>query len=112
MKNKGASPIIPILVIAILAIGGFVFFGKKDAGKMVAEEKKVPAPQGIAVGEQNGAQPALAVPTGNPDDVIAAISASLDAEIVAADASADADFVNSDTDAINSYADAYDTTNF
>ncbi len=112
MKNKGASPIIPILVIAILAVGGFVFFGKKDDGKMVAEEKKVPAPQGIAVGEPNPAQPKTAVPTGNPDDAIAAISAALDAEIVAADASADADFVTADADAINSYTDAYDTNNF
>jgi hypothetical protein len=110
MKQKGASPIIPILVIAILAIGGYLYFGKKDGGMMVKNEPG--SQQGIAVGEPNPAQPKPAIVTGNPDDVIAAIGASLDEEIVAADASTDADFVNSDTDAINSYADAYDTTNF
>ena len=111
MNQKGASLIIPILVIAIIAVGALVLFGKNNGGTMPEVAKKT-VQNSIAVGEQNPAQSKSVVPTGNPDETIAAISASLDEETTVADASADADAVTSDTDAINSYANAYDATNF
>jgi hypothetical protein len=106
MTQKGASPIVPILLIAIIAVGGYLYM-KKDAGQ---DEKKPESTQGIAVGEPTP-QP-VPPPSGNPDDVVAAILVSAGEEAAASDASGDAEFVESDTEAINSYADAYDTTDF
>jgi hypothetical protein len=108
MNQKGAGPIVPILVIALLAIGVFVFMGKKDTGKMV-KDTPTPAPQGIAVGEPNPAQPKSAE---TPDAVVDAILSDLASEANTADASADADAIQADTEAINSYGNVYDATSF
>ncbi len=108
MTQKGAGLIIPILVVAILAVGALVFLGKKDAP--VAKQPAPTAPQqGIAVGEPNPAQPK---PAETPDAVVDAILVDATAEAAAADASADADLIQSDTNAINSYGNAYDATSF
>jgi hypothetical protein len=108
MTQKGAGLIIPILVVAILAVGALVFLGKKDAP--VAKAPAPSAPQGIAVGEPNPAQPVT--PAETPDAVVDAILVDATAEAATADASADADLIQTDTNAINSYGNAYDATSF
>ncbi len=109
MYQKGSSPIIPILIVAILLIGGVVLFGKKDDGSMAEkqENKEVaPAP------EQPAPAPVAQAASDDPDTIVADIFLSASEEATASDASADAELIMNDTAEINSYADAYDTTSF
>jgi len=109
MYQKGSSPIIPILVIAILVVGGVVFFGKKNGGEMAAkqeEKQTAPAPQ------QPSPAPVAQVASDDPDTIVADILLSANEEATISDASADADLVVSDNEVITSYADAYDATSF
>jgi hypothetical protein len=109
MYQKGASPVIPILVVAILLIGGLVFFGTKDDGMMAGKNEEK---QTAGVPQQPSPAPVVPVASDDPDTIVAEILLSADEEASISDASADADLVVSDNDAITSYVDAYDTTSF
>lgn len=110
MKQKGASPIIPILIVAILALGAFVFFGQKKSEEVAKDQ---PAPVGaVTLTEQSGSDEMASVSSSDPDTVVDDIINAATAEGAVADPSADAALVGSDADAINSYVDAYDATNF
>jgi len=110
MKQKGASPIIPILIVAVLAIGVLVFFTQKNTGEMANNQ---PGPiSAEVVTPQPAPSQGASIASSDPDAVVDDILKAATEEGSISDPTADATLIGNDTDAINSYIDAYDATNF
>lgn len=109
MNQKGASPILWIVIVAVLAIGGYMMLGQKEKGEMAKDVTMTP-PVVETVPTPSSATASVA--SSDPDAIVSDIIASIDQESTLSDPTADAALIGNDADAINSYVDAYDATSF
>ena len=109
MNQKGSSPILWIVIVAVIAVGGYMMLGQKEMGEVA---KKAPEAAKVTETTPTPVAASASVASSDPDAIVEDIIASIDQESTLSDPTADAALIGNDSDAINSYVDAYDATSF
>jgi hypothetical protein len=109
MYQKGSSPILWIVIVAVIAALGYMVLGSKKEGEMA---KTTPPPAPVTQTAPAPSSATASVASSDPDAIVSDIITSIDEESTLSDPTADVALIGNDADAINSYVDAYDATSF